>query len=700
MSNLFPVRKKHLFLSSSLFCLAIFQYSPLLAQSLDSAKIEYMSKPKSGVTKYLPDYFKQYSPTNAAQMVSQIPGFNIENGAEVRGLAGSEGNVLIDGSRPSLKGQDLFSYLSSIPAASVKSIETLEGEALGNLGGGHTILVNVIRDSNVKPSGSIELGIFSWGDIVQPNFEAKYNWQVGEFKYAASASTGTNQKERRTGREILWNRNGTIIEQGPNNELQNFRANGLDLTIDGKIKDTKTHLTLSYGDTKFDRDWNYLAYAPNDAFIREDLGHDFFIDKTYNIGASAEKTFGKYEALLNLSATSGTNDSKYSFGKKIPSLPADFGLFASNSRSLEAVAQFSLSRKFPKHSLSFGGETGYNKLDSKSQFYNGDGMTFVLEPDSLAHTIVSETRSEAFLADNFTASPKLSIEGKLRVEWSRISQKGDKQRDRSFVYLKPRIALNYKLSDNLKLNASFERKLGQLDFNDFAYQVSLVEGNNTAANDHLVPNKNDNLNFEIEKKWGKNGNITFGLYSSQIHNAIALIPVIENGIVIGETIGNVDDAKKHTISISTKIPLNKMLDGLELNIDYRTARSEILDPFTMQKREYFSQGDNNFEANLTWNLEKQKQEYGVFFFRGERNVDYRFDGQYLWPNLNYWGFWGQFKNIKDYEISFEVHVPNGFKVKRHRTQYEVSRFDGLIATSQYKEREIGPRLQFSIKKMI
>lgn len=694
--------KYALLLSASLISFFVIASTPSKAAQASPEEIKNsVTKPKPGVTVYLPEYFKEYSPTNAAQMVAQVPGFSIDSGAEIRGLAGSEGNVLIDGSRPSLKGQDLYSYLSSIPLSQVKSIEVLEGAGLGNLGGAHTILVNVIRNESAKPSGSIEVDISSRGDIVRPKIEAAYNWQIGDFKYAATAAFGTYQKERRVGLEYLQDKNKNLIEHGPNNEIQDYRGAELGLNIDGKIKDVKTGFSFSYNKNEFDRDWNYLAYAPSGLVpIREDLGHDQNNSDSYSLGANFEKKLGKFDAKLELSAKKSKESGAFSFGRIIPSRPKDFGLFAPYSSSFEAVAQTSFSRKFDKHSFSFGGETGYNKLDSKSNFYAGDGINYQLVADSFSNTIVSETRSEAFIADNYTISPKLSIDGKLRAEWSRISQSGDKVRERSFVYLKPRIALTYKPQDDIKIKASFERKLGQLDFNDFAFQASLIEGNNTAANDHLQPYKSDEFNLVFEKNWGKKGNFTVSLGSYQIHDAIALVPVYENNVIVGETVGNVDDAKKWTFGVSTKIPLDSVLEGLEYNIDYRYAKSEILDPFTKITREYFSNGDLNFETSLVWNLEKKKQEYGVFFFRGERNSDYRYDSQYLWPSLNYYGIWANFKNIKDYEITLEIQVPNGFTVKRYRTQYEISRLDGAIASTQYKERDIGPRLELTIKRMI
>ena len=50
-----------------------------------------------GVISYPPSFFAESKPTSAYDMVLRVPGFAFDKGTAVRGLAGSGGNVLIDG---------------------------------------------------------------------------------------------------------------------------------------------------------------------------------------------------------------------------------------------------------------------------------------------------------------------------------------------------------------------------------------------------------------------------------------------------------------------------------------------------------------------------------------------------------------------------------------------------------------------------
>jgi hypothetical protein len=57
---------------------------------------------REGVTPYPAAFFNAYAPNTALDMINRLPGFQFDRGAgnDVRGLAGSAGNVLIDGAAP------------------------------------------------------------------------------------------------------------------------------------------------------------------------------------------------------------------------------------------------------------------------------------------------------------------------------------------------------------------------------------------------------------------------------------------------------------------------------------------------------------------------------------------------------------------------------------------------------------------------
>src|SRR5271157_2334847 len=97
-----------------------------------------------GVLVYQPSYFADARPNTAYDMITRLPGFSFNNVTSARGFAGTAGNVLIDGQRPTAKTDDLQSILTRIPATDVDRIEVIRGGAPGIDMQGQTVVANII----------------------------------------------------------------------------------------------------------------------------------------------------------------------------------------------------------------------------------------------------------------------------------------------------------------------------------------------------------------------------------------------------------------------------------------------------------------------------------------------------------------------------------------------------------------------------
>src|SRR5438105_4785656 len=70
-----------------------------------------LAQEKGGISTYPAAFFSDSRPATAYDMIGRVPGFAFDNGlsTSVRGFAGSAGNVLVNGSRPTAKTDDLNS---------------------------------------------------------------------------------------------------------------------------------------------------------------------------------------------------------------------------------------------------------------------------------------------------------------------------------------------------------------------------------------------------------------------------------------------------------------------------------------------------------------------------------------------------------------------------------------------------------------
>src|SRR3954462_9046009 len=111
-----------------------------------------LAQPGQGISVYPSSFFADARPATAYDMVNRLPGFSLNTGTgtSVRGFAGTAGNVLVDGARPTAKNDDLQSILQRIPAASVERIEVIQGSAPGIDMQGQSVVANVVRKNGAS----------------------------------------------------------------------------------------------------------------------------------------------------------------------------------------------------------------------------------------------------------------------------------------------------------------------------------------------------------------------------------------------------------------------------------------------------------------------------------------------------------------------------------------------------------------------
>ena len=103
-----------------------------------------------GVIPYPPEFFAAAQPSTALDMITRLPGFNLEQGDNVRGFAGAAGNVLINGERPTTKNESLDDMLRRIAAPTVERIDLIRGGAPGIDMQGRTVMANIVLKRTVQ----------------------------------------------------------------------------------------------------------------------------------------------------------------------------------------------------------------------------------------------------------------------------------------------------------------------------------------------------------------------------------------------------------------------------------------------------------------------------------------------------------------------------------------------------------------------
>jgi len=136
---------------------------------------------------YTPEYFTQFVPQTAADMVARLPGFEIRGGGGGgRGFGQASLNILINGRRPSSKSSGANQILGRIPASNVTRIEIVDGASL-NIPGLSGQVANIIAKTG-ELSGSWEYAI-RWEEGSQPQLgdgEINVSGKRGNLEFVGS----------------------------------------------------------------------------------------------------------------------------------------------------------------------------------------------------------------------------------------------------------------------------------------------------------------------------------------------------------------------------------------------------------------------------------------------------------------------------------------------------------------------------------
>src|SRR5687768_1357456 len=166
-----------------------------------------------GVISYPPSFFAEAQPVNAYDMVIRLPGFTFDKGQAVRGLAGSSGNVLIDGQPPVAKNDALDEILKRIPSQSVERIDLIRGGAPGIDMEGRSVLANVVRKQTagfraaIAPTANL---IYDHRVLLSFRGEAQWRWPGGRSAELAQVYGKGPNEELGDGVRTRFNRDGSV----------------------------------------------------------------------------------------------------------------------------------------------------------------------------------------------------------------------------------------------------------------------------------------------------------------------------------------------------------------------------------------------------------------------------------------------------------------------------------------------------------
>lgn len=685
--------RRYFLVSACIFAMATLGSAPICQAQTVSAQ------EPSNTDTYPRDYFDQYAPATAFEMIVRIPGFNLSGANFGRGLGQGGANVLINGER--LTGKtDVGSQLSRIGAANVVQINIVDGAALKIPGLSGQVANIITKSTGIS-------GTFEWTPEFRPRLEP--NW----FRGAATLSGETgnlsytfgikNQAFRQGtyGLETLTAADGTVFELRDEQSRDYGDQPGASADLSWTPKPGHIgNLNLEYNESDYigtENSFRRAVTARGETLVTQfkatedewnvSVGGDYEFPLSMMGTKGKFKTIGYYrfERSPTLSQFEGFEGPNRIFGSR----------FTQEADEGEAIlrTEYSWTPKLGRD-WQIGLEGAFNYLDINSALALVDGETYVETPLDDASSRVEEKRAETTITHSRNLSSKWDLQASIGVEYSEISQTGESLSEeiiRDFIRPKGFLSVTYKEDAGKLWRAKLERQVGQLSFFDFISSVSVTDDLDRAGNVDLVPAQTWRAELAYERDFGQGNTWNTTLDGSLISDLVDRIPVGEDG----DAVGNIDTAYTYALHSDVTLRGEKWnLDGTELTLGFGLHASHVNDPL---------QGfDRRLNGDSRWH-------WGVGFRHDIPNTDYAYGFElnqqrnapvYRLTTVQQFTFKGPFSAIfvehKDIAgLKLNLQLSNLFESSDDfdRTFFTQRRDLGIIDFTESREREFGVLLR-------
>ena len=655
-----------------------------LAADAPAAPVRQSAAPgDQAVLIFTPDFFADARPNTALDMVNRVPGFSVNDGDGARGFEGAVGNVLINGSRPASKNDTGSNVLGRTVASQVERIELIRGGAPGIEMQGYSVVANIILKNTTSREhiATFNASLFEGGqDLYGGSYQ--FTERRGDRTWGVTLSDGISSSDS--------NGAGPLRRVGPNGELLRAEdyyndgyggGNSIRGNFSSPLLGGKVDLTARYGIN----DWHNINRQTAPGVRREALFDED--TKSGEVGVVYTRPLSErlkletrfiheFEEFDNV-ATSRNREAD---------IEEPIQRFAATGDSSETILR-GLLRFERSAALEFegGGEIAYNMLEVE-QAYSVGGTPIPLPSASVK---VEETRGELFGKATWRINPKWTLEGGLRLESSTISQSGDAEQEKSFVYAKPRLLTTWTPMANTQVRLRIERTVGQLDFGDFAASAELQNESVFGGNVDLQPEQRWVSELTFEKRFWGEGIVSVGLRHDEITDAIDVIP-LDGGYA---AVGNIGDGTLDQLVLNVTVPTDKLgLSGGKFGFKNTWNHTEVTDPTTGETRPISgiraSQATISFQQDVT----RLKLQWGGAWIPLLGQKNYRPDQISGWRGHDYYELWAEYKPTPTLAIRGQINIWDDFNVERTEFGDRIARPIAFV-----ENRFVDPRTFYQIR---
>ena len=595
---------------------------------------------------YRADYFAEFNPITAQDMVNRIPGVGGATGSGGgfgggagggnggRGLGGGGGSeIIINGKRMAGKSNQASGQLDRITAGQVDYIELIRGTS-GDLDvRGSGVVVNVILLEELSATAvNVEINMDRYADgESQPGGSFAISGNLSGLGYVLSAVAEPRYDHRITYEDSMlgdFTANDAIREDQIREQTSYDYSANLDYEFSPNSS-ARLNALYSQNDNPTSlarRTVNRRVYPNTIALQREELPGE---RDNWEIGADYElrtEQGSRFKGLVI--SNQGNVDSirkRFDVADVADEGSEELTLFLdTGSVTKERIARGSYTFDFfESQDVEIGIERAQTILDSRLAYGVVDAAGtpdpslggLVAQSVSNAVSTVEEMRYEPFLIHNWQLSSQMSLETSMLYESSEISQSGKTSLSRDFGFFKPKVDFRYDLTPQLQIRATVEKRVRQLRFGDF------VASNDDQDNDSNVLGGNENLKpewlwaYDLKGEYrlpNDVGVVSAGVWYHEHFNVIERIDATVDEDNLQSIAGNIGDGHMYGLTAAASIRMRMIsMPNLLITANFNVKDSSVIDPFLGIDRRFANFDRGRLRLGMRHDVTSLGMSYGM-----------------------------------------------------------------------------------------
>jgi len=637
------------------------------------------------------DFFESFSPKNALDAVKNIPGFTLNLGKSLRGLAGGGGNVLVDSVRVSSKSGGLEEVLTRIPFAQIERIEIIRGSSKVTDANAQSIVANIIR-KQVAAAGQIAFNLhYNAGNYWFPSAEASYASQLGEWQSNVKVNVIAQKTPQNSEYISAYNddSHNTIKREDKDTKLNEAFISA---ELGNGKSENAMQITMRAGQSQYRPKLVRNIYQHNAPLYKFSNDRNS-IYQTAELGVDKRSAFDGWQwrtiGLVNFTHWTIDRHSETDYFIEKNSEQYDF-----QRNKWETILRNSFTYQSDNSITQFGLELSYNDINVNTQYEKTDmlGKTAkVFLPAAIVD--VDEVRAEGFVSQQWQWKNGVSLLAGTALEYSKITATGDSHSKQNFTFLKPSLVLGYEIQEDWTSQLRFERTVNQLDFKLFAAQSDADNGRDQAGNPSLKPDSYYQLSITNDVQFNQHSALQISLFHQWYQDVLEYQQTPSSA----QLLTNSGDATILGAQISLSYALSDLVPGGLITISWKEQKSDYYDPIINRKRRLTNENTPDGNIAFRQDLHQKHFSWGVSFQAKQYNKRYFVKELALSEQSERWLAFVEYRGFSFADIKLSLDKIGSLKNSEQRIFFRTNR-DGSTNLTTQINREDPLQIQLSLYK--